>query len=127
MVRKVQQALPNQQLRLARKQRGWTQQEVANGIGAPLALNVSRWERGMTRPSAHYVQRLCQLFDVSASELGLLADEDGQQAAPAADAHPLWHLPLRRNPFFTGREDTLRYLYKQLNSQYTLAITQSQA
>src|SRR5215469_11061707 len=79
MVRKAQQALPNQPLRLARKQRGWTQQEVAERIGAPLALNVMRWERGMTRPSAHYVQRLCQLFEKSAAELGLLADEDSQQ------------------------------------------------
>src|SRR5215471_17137778 len=70
MVRKAQQALPNQSLRQARKQRGWTQQQVADGIGAPLALNVMRWERGMTRPSAHYVQRLCQLFDMSAEDLG---------------------------------------------------------
>src|SRR5689334_9805017 len=67
MVRKAQQPLPNQQLRLARQQRGWTQQQVADHIGAPLALNVTRWERGTARPSAHYVQRLCELFDKSVS------------------------------------------------------------
>src|SRR5215471_6227239 len=89
MVRKAQQALPNQQLRWARKERGWTQQEVADGIGAPLALNVRRWERGMTRPSAHYVQRLCQLFDKSAAELGLLADEDRKPQELTPAVHPL--------------------------------------
>ena len=72
MVRKAKPALPNQQLRLARQRRGWTQREVADRIGAPLALNITRWERGTAFPSAFYVQKLCQLFQMSAEELGLL-------------------------------------------------------
>jgi DNA-binding XRE family transcriptional regulator len=54
---KAHQASPNHLLRLARKQRGWTQREVADRIGAPLALNVTRWERGTTFPSAYYARQ----------------------------------------------------------------------
>src|SRR5205823_3910394 len=75
MVKKAAQAKPNELLRNARKERGWTQKDVADRIGAPLALNVTRWERGTSFPSAYYVERLCQLFGKSASELGLIQDQ----------------------------------------------------
>jgi predicted ATPase/transcriptional regulator with XRE-family HTH domain len=87
MGKKVNQARPNHLLLLARKERGWTQQEVADRIGAPLALNVTRWERGTTFPSAHYVRQLCTLFNKSASELGLVRDEETAQDAPLHASH----------------------------------------
>src|SRR5437762_10773103 len=71
MVKKAAQATPNRLLRAARKERGWTQQQVADRIGAPLSLNISRWENGTAFPSAYYVERLCQLFGKSIGELGL--------------------------------------------------------
>src|SRR5579872_4100208 len=72
MVKKAAQATPNILLRQARLERGWTQKDVADRVGAPLNLNVNRWERGVAAPSAYYVQRLCEVFGKSASELGLL-------------------------------------------------------
>jgi transcriptional regulator with XRE-family HTH domain len=75
MVKKARQATPNNLLRQARQERGWTQKDVADQIGAPLDLNVTRWERGTARPSAYYVQKLCELFGKSARELGLLPPE----------------------------------------------------
>jgi transcriptional regulator with XRE-family HTH domain len=75
MAKKVAQARPNALLRRARQERGWTQKEVADRIGAPLSLNVTRWERGTAMPSPRYVERLCLLFGTSARELGLLPDE----------------------------------------------------
>ncbi|MFL5653763.1 MAG: NB-ARC domain-containing protein, partial [Ktedonobacteraceae bacterium] len=68
----------------ARKERGWTQQQVADHIGAPLSLNISRWENGTAFPSAYYVERLCQLFGKSIGELGLsqLDDETQVEHAP---------------------------------------------
>jgi transcriptional regulator with XRE-family HTH domain len=72
MTKKAAQATPNHLLRMARLERGRTQRDVADRIGAPLDLNVTRWERGTARPSAYYVQKLCELFSKSASELGLL-------------------------------------------------------
>jgi tetratricopeptide (TPR) repeat protein/transcriptional regulator with XRE-family HTH domain len=71
MVKKAAHATPNRLLRAARKERGWTQQQVADRIGAPLSLNISRWENGAAFPSAYYLERLCQLFGKNARELGL--------------------------------------------------------
>lgn len=74
-MKKSAEAKPNHLLRAARKERGWTQKEVADRIGASLSLNVSRWESGATFPSAYYVEKLCVLFGKSARELGLLQPE----------------------------------------------------
>ena len=68
--------------RLARK---WSQQEVADRIGTT-NLNVSRWERGLTRPGPYFRQRLCNVFEASAEELGLI--NSPSQAAPAS-SHPV--------------------------------------
>jgi transcriptional regulator with XRE-family HTH domain len=70
MGKKAVRATPNQLLRRARMERGWTQKKVAESIGAPNDVLVTRWERGMAFPSAHYVERLCQLFELRASDLG---------------------------------------------------------
>jgi tetratricopeptide (TPR) repeat protein len=40
---------------------------------------------------------------------------------------PIWMVPFRRNPFFTGREVLLSQLYEQLHQQQTAALTQTQA
>jgi transcriptional regulator with XRE-family HTH domain len=84
MVKKAAHAIPNRLLQAARKERGWTQQQVADHIGAPLSLNVSRWENGTAFPSAYYIERLCQLFGKSVRELGLsrLADETQDKPSP---------------------------------------------
>ncbi len=81
MVKKAGQATPNHLLREARQERGWTQKDVADRIGAPLDLNITRWERGTSRPSAYYVQKLCELFGKSARELGLLPSQPQETAA----------------------------------------------
>lgn len=122
MVKKAAESIPNQRLRMARKERGWTQKDVADHIGSPLALNVSRWESGTAFPSAHYVEKLCQLFGKGARELGLVQDEGEASVAtpPLSSAQTpatprvLQNIPYRRNPFFTGREALLTQLHAQL-------------
>ena len=74
MVKKAAQAVPNQLLRRARLERGWTQKVVAERIGAPHDIMVTRWERGTAFPSPYYIERLCQLFEQKASDLGLLKE-----------------------------------------------------
>src|SRR5215472_10548688 len=83
MVKKAAQAIPNELLRRARLERGWTQRVVAERIDAPHDLMVTRWERGTAFPSAYYIERLCQLFELRASDLGLLPESRG--AAPDPD------------------------------------------
>src|SRR5215470_19218254 len=88
MVKKAAHTTPNRLLRAARKERGWSQQQVADRIGAPLWLNVSRWENGTALPSAYYLERLCHLFGKHVSELGLSQLEDEQREEPMARPAP---------------------------------------
>jgi tetratricopeptide (TPR) repeat protein/transcriptional regulator with XRE-family HTH domain len=137
MVKKAAQSTPNQLLRQARLERGWTQKDVADRIGAPLNLNVNRWERGTSKPSAYYIQKLCEVFGKTPAELGLLSSQtheadssttqDQQPVSASLEPRRLWNVPFRRNPFFTGRTDLLTTLHDQLNQNRSAALTQSQA
>ncbi|WP_423787720.1 helix-turn-helix domain-containing protein, partial [Klebsiella pneumoniae] len=49
-------------IRHQRSRRGWTQQEVANKIGAT-PLTVSRWERGQETPRPSFQDKLSALFE----------------------------------------------------------------
>jgi WD40 repeat protein/DNA-binding XRE family transcriptional regulator len=71
---------PNTILVAERESRGWTQEEVAKQIGTT-APNVSRWERGETRPGAYFRQHLSTLFGKSAEDLGLV---NGTAPSPQA-------------------------------------------
>lgn len=65
---------PNDRLRFEREARGWTQQYVAEHLGAEMNI-VSRWECGKRKPGPYYRKKLCTLFGKGAVELGLV---DGQ-------------------------------------------------
>lgn len=97
---------PNELLSYEREQRHWTQEEVAEHIGAPDAHMVGRWERGVTQPAPYYRQRLMDLFGKSARALGFAR----------SGTIPFWSVPYRQNTFFTGREDLLDLLYNALNT-----------
>jgi transcriptional regulator with XRE-family HTH domain len=74
-------------LRREREQRGWSQADVANRIGAPSPFHVSRWERGVVVPSPRYRERYCRLFAKTAAELGFVAwtaETDGRLPVPQA-------------------------------------------
>ncbi len=62
---------PNHRLRYEREARGWTQQYVAEQLGADMNI-VSRWECGERKPGPRYRQKLSALFGKSAIELGLI-------------------------------------------------------
>ncbi len=121
----------------ARKRRGWSQQEVAARLGT-IQHNVSRWELGLTTPTHYFRRQLSKLFGQSMEELELLVsdlpaegggthgsegpvvtvtvDVPRQMAPQPSEQAPLqvWHVPLRRNPFFTGREAMLWRLQEVL-------------
>src|SRR6266849_7126398 len=126
-------------LRQERELRGWTQSEVAERIGST-RINVGRWENGLTVPSPYYRQKLGELFGKSISELGFIPEltevrnREEITTLSGADPHispplvpPIWSVPYRRNPFFTGREEILAHLYTVLRSSRTAALTQPQA
>ncbi len=139
---------PNELLRQERLLRGWTQQDVAGRIATD-GYTVNRWERGRATPSPYFRQRLCALFGKNAEELGLLGAElnavahphslaharghpdhaqDGTPAVPDLSALPAyWQVPYHRNPFFTGREQTLEQLHRLLCQPQAAACTPSYA
>ncbi len=85
-------------LRLERLRRGWSCEQVAlelckvaHGRGEPMpGVNghmVNRWERGVRRPSPHYVRLLCLLYDKTADDLGLVVlNADNHSLAPRPEA-----------------------------------------
>jgi transcriptional regulator with XRE-family HTH domain len=95
---------PNHKLRYERERRGWSQQDVADKVGTT-PLNVSRWERGINQPGPHFRQQLCQLFEKSLQELGLVAEQtEGDQpvmqavnissaSTPSEAPASLWNVP----------------------------------
>lgn len=148
MVKKAAHATPNRLLRAARKERGWSQQQVADRIEAPFSLNISRWENGTAYPSPYYLERLCQLFGKSVRELGLSQIEDqtqapsqkepllepeasssssAQQQVHAPTEPTAWMLPYPRNLFFLGRDEELAQLHRQLQADPATSLCQPQA
>ena len=130
---------PNHRLRYERERRAWSQQDVADKVGTT-PLNVGRWERSVTTPSPYFRQRLCEVFEKSVQELGLVHENSRTenvttallqtlaikhfQEAPA----PVWNVPYNRNPLFTGREEILMRIRMALASNdQPLALTQPQA
>ncbi len=65
-------------LRYEREQRGWSQAKLAELVGST-PDNISRWERGVARPSPHFREQLCLLFEKNAEELGLLSGTRKEQ------------------------------------------------
>jgi tetratricopeptide (TPR) repeat protein/transcriptional regulator with XRE-family HTH domain len=79
-----QETSPQPRLRLtaARTKGKLSQREVAEKLGTTL-VNVSRWERGITRPSPYFRRRLIELFGKTEQELDLLPPaEDEEECAP---------------------------------------------
>lgn len=124
MKRKTNKGVPNQRLHEARLQRQWSQQEVADYIGAT-ANTVSRWELGVVTPGPYFRAKLSELFGKSAQELGFIPAQNSQrsqppQLTPASNLEPaqssakqpdlLWSVPYPRNPHFIGREEVLHQL-----------------
>ena len=128
----------NSRLKQERERRGWSQSDIAERIGTT-QINVSRWENSITLPGPYYRQKLAEIYGKSIQELGLIPeintekDENvtlpvGTSDTPTANPSlPIWNVPFRRNPFFTGREKILDHLYKALRSSNTAALTQAQA
>ena len=80
---------PRVRLTEARNTRGWSQQEVADQLGTTY-VNVSRWERGITRPSPYFRRKLCVLFGKTEQELDLVLESEAlSDASRSGQTQPL--------------------------------------
>jgi tetratricopeptide (TPR) repeat protein len=122
----------NKHLRRERIGRDWRQRDLAEQLGTTVDT-VKRWERGSQQPGPYFRVKLCALFGKSAAELGLLPDEQPltkeevssteQASLSPADSLALWTVPYRRNPHFTGRDELLEHLARQLSCEKQSAAT----
>jgi tetratricopeptide (TPR) repeat protein len=111
-----------QRLRRHRLHLGLSQEALAEAIGAS-ARSIRRWEQDQAVPQEVMRTRMCTLFEIDPrSLLGAQGDEQAASTTPS-----FWHVPLPRNPLFTGREDLLHALHEKLKSEQRLALTQSWA
>jgi len=140
-VKQKTQLVPNGILKRMREQQGWSRNYVANQLGTD-ANTIGRWERGERFPSPYFRQRLCELFGASAQDLGLMpkSTDSSQQGLlhPPADGQfassiqsnitlPLTNLSIRRNSFFTGRQQVLQRLHHLLKLDQTDVLNQALA
>ena len=137
---------PRWRLAEARTLRKLSQQEVADRIGTTY-VNISRWERGITRPNPYFRRKLCALFDKSEEELGLVVsmarstedranggDKATTRAASTSSStqsieiiseHGLYDsaIPLEPAIHLVGRESELSQIKKRLYNGGSVALT----
>lgn len=115
----------------ARMQRSWSQQEVADRIGTT-HVNVSRWERGITRPNPYFRRKLCALFGKSEEELELVSPPPQELettpliSQPASDdANAVYDptIPLLPAKQLVGREHELAQIRQRLCAGGSVALT----
>jgi tetratricopeptide (TPR) repeat protein/transcriptional regulator with XRE-family HTH domain len=129
-MRRAQKSTPRPRLRLAeaRIQYQWSQQDLADRIGTT-HLNVSRWERGLTKPGPYFRSKLCSLFGKGEHELDL-ASTPASSSPPHAETissssetllDPA--IPLQPAIRLVGRDAELTRLKKRLLTSGNVALT----
>jgi tetratricopeptide (TPR) repeat protein len=104
-----------------RQRQHLTQQQLAKAIGAH-RNTIGRWEEGSFLPeNKALVLDLARHLRLDEHEARQLLD--ASLIAPM----PAWSVPYLRNPFFTGREETLATLHSRLGPGQQIALTQSYA
>jgi tetratricopeptide (TPR) repeat protein/transcriptional regulator with XRE-family HTH domain len=106
---------PNDLLRQARLEIGWSQPYLAERIGTT-PISISRWENGQNSPSPYFRRQRVEALGKTLAELGL---SPGVRQIPG-----IHNIPHARNPFFTGREQLLVLLHERLSA--TRATAQAQ-
>jgi transcriptional regulator with XRE-family HTH domain/tetratricopeptide (TPR) repeat protein len=71
---------PNSILRNERINRGWSQQRLAEQLNTSEDI-ISKWERGVSKPSRFYQEKLCILFGKNAIELGMIEQKTPEPIA----------------------------------------------
>ncbi|MGB8347620.1 MAG: helix-turn-helix transcriptional regulator [Ktedonobacteraceae bacterium] len=73
--------MKREKLMTARSRKGWTQEEAAERLGVS-AVTVCRWEQGETTPFPYNLGKLCEIYDMTAAQLGL---DEGEAASETAE------------------------------------------
>ena len=72
----------NETLKALRKQRGYSQEEVASRLNV-VRQTVSKWEKGLSVPDADALMRLAELYEVTVGDLlGMPPQEENAASQP---------------------------------------------
>ena len=121
---------PRKRLAEERYRRGWSQENVAHLLQTT-RLTIGRWEHGLTTPGPYFQSRLCELFDLSAAELGLIpapwslppSDRDApRRDTGSAHIDPAFPLPSTPIPLI-GRNDERTRLKQGLLHTHPMAFS----
>ncbi|HET8845600.1 MAG TPA: helix-turn-helix domain-containing protein, partial [Ktedonobacteraceae bacterium] len=108
-------------LKTYRKRKGLTQRQLAQRLDVH-GNTVSSWELGAYLPAARgLVLELARYLELDELEARHLLE------ASLTALAPYWYVPSPRNPFFTGREKSLKMLHASLSVGRMDALTQSYA
>ncbi|HZU66157.1 MAG TPA: tetratricopeptide repeat protein [Ktedonobacteraceae bacterium] len=118
---------PQPRLRLAeaRTLHGWSQQDVANRIGTT-HVNISRWERGITKPGPYFRRKLSELYGKSEEELDLGPGLDGVAATSLLVSDEALYDPAIPPPPPTGlvgRDHELVQIKRRLREGNSVTLT----
>lgn len=72
---------PNRKIQHQRELKGWSQEKLAQEVGTTAKI-IGRWERGESKPTPYYRQKLIQLFNMNAEELDLLIERQQESSEP---------------------------------------------
>ncbi|HLZ57550.1 MAG TPA: helix-turn-helix domain-containing protein [Ktedonosporobacter sp.] len=97
-------------LQREREHHHWTQEQLAEKIGASVP-SLQRWEHGRAAPRQDMYHRLADVF-------GKPPEEWGRRP---------WNVPFLRNLYFTGREQILQRLHHDLAGEQVVALSQTRA
>src|SRR5262245_7469469 len=88
-----------------------SQEALAEAIGVSVR-SVIRWEQGQAAPHPEYRRRLARVLGIDVDDLARPWVSETPERAH--EAPRFWHVPLRRNPYFTGRQTVLQRLARSL-------------
>lgn len=99
-----------QRLIRERERLGLTQEGLAKKLKVS-SLSVVRWENDQRLPHRSTREVIYAFFEKTSETFGVQTTR-------------FWHVPVERNPYFTGRHDLLQRLHKALVTGESVAITQ---
>lgn len=79
--------MPNRLLRAAREAQGWSQKDLGDKVGTN-RFTICRWEQGVSFPTPHFRQMLCDVLNSTPASLGLIQTTPAHEITNAYVALP---------------------------------------
>lgn len=95
-----------------------------------LGTGIARMQRYMKEaglPEPAFIQGADETFTVVLHRPQPVTSDHSSDQELSPSPSPVWHMSHRRNPYFTGRENILTFLFNRLRLNGTAAVTQPQA